>query len=306
MRSIATIFLVLVSLSAAAQPDASLSARPAYAYTTIDVPNAAGTTAFGISDSRFVVGLFTDSSGRQHGFRVRGDSVDVIDYPGAIVTSARGIAPNGDIVGLYRNAGEPAVNAHGFLLTNSGEFRAVDYPNHLNTIAQRVLANGAILGCYHERDLMASMHGVVMAPDGRSEIPETASMHNGATPDLSVIVGSYTDMMTNQAHAYAIVDGNFNAFDYPNAKSTGAWDINPAGTMVGFFTDAAGRVHGFVVDGDAFAPIDFPGAVDTRAYGINAAGDITGNYLDTGKKLHAFIARHVIHAPARETEHAAK
>lgn len=285
---------LLIATTALADPPAG---RPLYRYQTTDVPNALSTTINGISDDRQVVGVFTDADRRQHGFRLKGATLNVIDYPGAIQTAARGIAPNGDIVGHYRLAGEPAVNIHGFLMSRDGVFNRMDYRARTSTIPQRILAGGVVLGCAHDRDTMASMHGVILTSSAQSELDMQASMHNGATPDLSLIAGLYTDMETMKARAYMILDGEFIPFDYPDALSTAAWDVNPSGAIVGVYQDAKGAAHGFLLDDGEFTSIDFPDALETRAFGINARGDVAGSYVDAAKRTHGFIARRRVIVP---------
>ena len=276
--------------------------RPVYRFRSIDVPGALGTTAFGIAGNGDVVGVFTDSGNRQHGFLYSKGRITVIDYPGAALTAARGIGPNGDIVGSYRLPGEPNVNLHGFLLSKDGVFRPLDYRGSINTIAQRILPGGEILGCAHDRDQMASMRGVVLSGTEQSELHVMASMHNGGTPDLSLIVGLYSDMEAMMGRAYMVVDGEFTPFDYPGAAFTAAWDASPSGAIVGVYQEASAVAHGFLLEDAEFTSIEFPGATDTRAFGINARGDIVGNYVDANKRTHAFVARRVVRVPEKSID----
>jgi uncharacterized membrane protein len=273
--------------------DAASSSQP-YTYTTIDYPSLTTTTtiAWGINARGDVVGEYFDAEGR-HGFLLRNGDFTSIDFPGASGTSARGIGPGGDIVGIYRNQVEPTVvPAHGFLLTRRGDFEQADYPGHINTIPQRILADGAILGCRHDNDTMGSMKGILMARDGNTEIGANASMHNGATPDRRRIVGLWTNMMTGRGEGYTIEDGEFNSFVVPGSTRTAAWDVNPAGEIVGVYANGT-VLHGFVRawDEDEYVTIDFPGARATQAFGINARGDVVGSYVDAAGKTHGFVAR---------------
>lgn len=292
---LATLFGILLIMSTALGD--TPPGQPSFRYQSLDVPGAVATTAFGIAGNREIVGVFTDANNRQHGFRLKRGEFTTIDYPGAILTAVRGIAPNGDIVGTYRMAGEPNVNFHGFLLSHDGAWTRLDYRGRISTIAQRILPGGEVLGCAHDRDQMASMRGVVLAGADQAELDVEASMHNGATPDLSVIAGLYTDMESMKGRAYMIVDGQFTPFDYPGAAFTAAWDVNPSGAIVGVFQDSAGAAHGFLLEDAGFTSIDFPGALDTRAFGINARGDIVGNYVDAARRTHAFIARRIVRVP---------
>ena len=261
-------------------------------FTTIDFPGATLTNAQGINAGGEIVGAYNDSGtpSKTHGFLLSGGQYYSIDFPEARATIARGIGPEGDIVGSYQRTDESGgVPAHGFLRNNRGEYFKVDYPGHLNTIAQRILPDGTILGCYHDADTMGSMHGMVMSPgQGFASIPEGMSMHNGATPNGSLIVGLFTDM-DGRGKGYFVNRGRFEPFEVPGAVSTAAWDINQAGVAVGVYRDAAG-FHGFQFDGTDFGRIDFPGATATRVFGINARGDMVGSYVDGSGRTHGFIA----------------
>jgi len=276
--------LLVLGLGAGAD-DRSLS------FTAIDYPGAVATTAFGINERGEVVGSYTDSSNKTHGFVKIGELFRSVDFPGALMTRARGISPAGEIVGSYRLPGDPLVNAHGYLLTRGGQFRRVDFPGHINTIPQRIGPDGTILGCFHDTDTMGTMHGFVNQGDEFAEFATPASMHNGATPGGKIIVGLYTDMM-GRGRAYLLKsDGEFIPFDVPGSTSTAGWDINPARRAVGVYQDAAGRSHGFVVDRHwDFATLDYPGATLTRAFGINPRGDVVGDYADSANRIHGFLA----------------
>jgi uncharacterized membrane protein len=269
------------------------AAAQSLAFTTIDFPGAILTNAQGINAQGEIVGGYTDTAGRSHGYVLSGGQFRSIDVPNSRATIARGIGPGGDIVGSYVAQVETTnVPAHGFLLNNQGEFSAVDFPGHINTIPQRILPDGTILGCYHDTDTMSTMHGMSASRSGWTEIPEGMSMHNGATPNRKLIVGLFTDM-DNRPKGYIIDRGQFIAFEVPGATQTAAWDINPAGVIVGVFRDAAGKFHGFQYDGESFGSVDVPGATATRVFGINAHGDMVGAYVDALGRTHAFLAQWV-------------
>jgi len=78
-----------------------------YSFTTIDVPSATMTNAFGINNSGQIVGV---SSSR--GFLYTG-SFTTIDVPGANSTNAYGINSSGQIAGFY----DSSTGTHGFLVT---------------------------------------------------------------------------------------------------------------------------------------------------------------------------------------------
>lgn len=261
-----------------------------FAYSEVVVPGAVFANAQGINAGGDIVGIYRDAAGRTHGYVWERGAVTTIDYPGAIYTDARGISSGGDIIGAYRMPGEPAVNFHGYLLKREGTLLNVDYPNHTNTIPQRILPDGTILGCRHDHDLMDTMRGIRMGPAGNEEIDEFASMHNGGTPDASLIAGLFTNMMTGRGEGYVVEDGQFTTFAVPGSNFTAAWDVNPRGEIVGVYSDAANRFHGFVRDGEDYITLDVPGATATRAFGINAGGDVVGAFVDVTGRTRAFVA----------------
>ena len=270
---------------------AETGSERAFSFKTIDVPGAAATSPSGINARGDIVGSYVDGTG-SHGYVLRDGEFTTIDFPdaaGSVVagTGAAGIGPSGEIVGSYTVVGEPGVNVHSYLLTKQGEFVAVNYPGHTNMIAQRILPDGTILGCRHDDDNMGSMKGVVITRSGSEEIGLFASMANGATPDHRRIVGLYRNMAANRNSGFLIDDGDFTPLVVPGSTGTSAWDMNPAGEIVGVYTKAG--VHGFVLRDEVYVPVDFPGATATRAFGINARGDVVGSYVADGK-THGFLA----------------
>ena len=256
-------------------------------FRTIEVPGAKRTVASGIDHAGQIVGNYVDSTGT-HGFILRDDKFATIDFPGAVFTISLGIGARGDIVGTYRMPGEPVVNAHGFLRTSDGRFERIDSPPHKNTIAQRILPDGTILGCRHDDDFGASMKGAVLNGNSRSETDAFASMHNGATPDLRRIVGLYNYGPGDRSAAYVIDDGKFKPLVVPGSSATSAWDVNPAGDVVGSYRDSIG-VHGFILTDDGFISLDVPKAAMTRAFGINTSGVVVGSF-DAGGRTYGFLA----------------
>lgn len=263
-----------------------------YAYLTIDYPGASATSLSGINARGDIVGSYTDANGSSHGLVLRDGVFSTVDVPGAAGTDARGINPAGDIVGGYWLPGEPGPNIHGYLLRRDGTLEYVDYPGQTNTIPQRLLPDGTILGCYHGADMMMSMFGMWMHGSVTDAIGQSASMNNGATPDLSVIAGLFTDLTEpapRAAWGYVIQNGIFTRFRVPGSNLTAVWDVGPEGALVGVYRNPAGT-HGFLLEEGEYTSIDYPAAAITRAFGINAGGDIVGSYVSGGVS-HGYLAR---------------
>jgi uncharacterized membrane protein len=273
---------------------ATSRSETAFDFTTIDVPGAMSTSASGINARGDIVGSYVDGSQRSHGYVLRDGTFTTIDFTSsdgtaAAGTEAKGISPDGEVVGDYWMPGEAnPVEVHGYRRTVQGEFVAVDYPGHTHTIIQRILPDGTMLGCRHDEDLMDTMKGIVVSRGGSTEIPQFSSMENGATPDRRRIVGLYKIDAANQ-RGFVIADGVFTPlFLDATTPALAAWDVNPAGKIVGVYSKAG--VHGFVLSGDGYATLDVPRAAQTRAFGINARGDVVGSYLGTDGKTHGFLA----------------
>jgi len=258
--------------------------EPPYSYFPVDYPEAVSTTLSGINAQGEIVGSYLDVDNISHGFLLRQGVFTTIDIPTAAGTDARGINPAGEIVGGYWLPGEPPANIHGYLRRRDGTLEYVDYPGQTNTIPQRLLPDGTILGCYHGSDMMMSMFGMWIRGAVTDSTAQSASMHNGATPDLSIIAGLFTDLTEPAPRAtwgYVIENGVLTRFRVPGSNLTAVWDVGPGGALVGVYRNPAG-VHGFVLEDGQYTFIDYPAATITRAFGINAGGDIVGNYVKDG------------------------
>jgi uncharacterized membrane protein len=113
-----------------------------HGFTTIDVPGASFTEAFGIDPEGNIVGQYSNSTGL-HGFLLSDGAFTTIDVPGASFTKAFGIDPEGNIVGQYSNA----TGLHGFLLSK-GAFTTIDVPGASFTEAFGINPEGNIVGVY--------------------------------------------------------------------------------------------------------------------------------------------------------------
>ena len=260
-------------------------------FTTIDVPGALSTSAGGINARGEIVGSYVDANHHSHGYLLRDGQFTTIDFPGSAFTEAWGIGPAGEVVGDYRFAGEPMVNLHGYMRTKDGAFVPVNDPPHINTVAQRILPDGTIIGCRHDTDQMSTMRGIIIREGVITELDKFGSMNTGGTPDGQRIVGFYTNMAANRVEGFLIDDGEFTPLVVPGSTITRAFDINPAGAIVGVYVNSAGVFHGFVLMDGSYVSIGVPGATATRAWGINTRGDIVGVYGVTGGTTHGFLTR---------------
>src|SRR2546428_13916431 len=88
-------------------------ARCCFTFTTIDFPGAILTNAFGINSPGNIVGLYIDTTAREHGYLLAAGNFSTNDVPGALRTEAHGLNNSGHIVGVYNDT---AGRHHGFRL----------------------------------------------------------------------------------------------------------------------------------------------------------------------------------------------
>jgi hypothetical protein len=143
------------------------------------------------------------------------------DYPGAAVTSPEGINAAGDVVGFYVDSKNVQ---HGFLL-RAGTFSTIDYPGAIATHVNSINANGDMVG-FHV---------------------DTAGLPGGG--DRGFVLKLDDSVLTFGINPQFGVSGSFSfeSVDFPGATATRAFGINSHGTVVGSYTDAAGKTHGYLL-----------------------------------------------------------
>lgn len=89
-----------------------------------------------------------------------------------------------------------------------------------------------------------------------------------------------------QSFSFATIDVPCASCPGGIARRTAPGGINPAGDVVGTYTDAVGKQHGFLLSGGQFTTIDAPGelvgatgTLPTVARGIGPSGDLVGQYV---------------------------
>ncbi|MDQ6666551.1 MAG: DUF3466 family protein [Acidobacteriota bacterium] len=99
------------------------------------------------------------------------------------------------------------------------------------------------------------------------------------------IVGDYYSS-DRIVHGFVLGATGFQTIDYPGASLTEPFDINDAGTTVGYARIAS--TFGFIEAGGNFNAYSVPGSLITQAYGLNSNGDIVGHYLAGDGSGHGF------------------
>lgn len=122
---------------------ATMNVQAQYNYTTLNVPGAANTWAYGISGNN-VVGTYLNGGSHQ-GFLYNGSSYTTLSVPGASSTEARGISGN-NIVGIYCYYPSGYSIYQGFLY-NGSSYTTLSVPGAMYTLAYGISDNN-IVGTY--------------------------------------------------------------------------------------------------------------------------------------------------------------
>jgi probable HAF family extracellular repeat protein len=161
-------------------------------FSTIDVPGAYYTIAWGINDAQQIVGEFLNlSSGLlEQGFLYAGGTFSTIDVPGASRTRAIGINNAGQIVGSYDDVYQIT---HGFLYSG-GTFTTIDPPGGgFGISATGINDAGSIVGSYGVSG--GGIHSFLYAGGTFSSIDVPgAQIYAEGINGAGLIVGSFNNL----------------------------------------------------------------------------------------------------------------
>jgi hypothetical protein len=172
-------------------------------------------------------------------------------------TFAIGINPSGAIVGYYY---DESFVCHGFLRDKGGSITSFDPQGSICTIAEGLNSSGAIAGYYFDASFV--IHGFLRDKDGSItsfDAPGACSSDvNPACPFNGTLPGN----------------------------------INPKGTITGYYFDSNSVSHGFVGTPGSitgFDPMHSMGTFTAFFSGINPSGAITGDYFDSSGVYHGYV-----------------
>jgi hypothetical protein len=117
--------------------------------TTLSVPGAIVTLAYGINNAGQVVGSYYDGT-TDHGFLLSGGTYTTINVPSADRTEVRGINNLGQIVGEYYNVllAGGGYKYENVFLYGGGIFTTIDDPAGTDTVLSGINDQGQIVGLY--------------------------------------------------------------------------------------------------------------------------------------------------------------
>jgi hypothetical protein len=301
-------------LFAIATTAAFASAGTVYTFTTIDVPGATNTIAWGLNDFGQVSGWYSfppaDGAGKsaENGFVLTGSAFSTFSYSGAYSTTAYGLNDNGVVAGLcqYEANGtsgtcQTVTGAAQGWVKNGGSYSLVADPNSMpnSTSAFAVNDSGQTVGVYEASN--ASLYAYELSGGVYTTLNpfnSTSSFAYGIN-DSGQVVGFYCANSACQQDGFLLSGGVYTSLSFPGAYNTEALGISNNGIVVGYYQlTQGGALTGFVYQDGVYTTIVDPLAAGrTQVTGVNNSGEISGIYLDSSGALDGFVASPAPTAP---------
>lgn len=289
-RSIRTLAAAML-LAVAALP---AIAAPTFQYTTIDVPGAIETQAYGIDDGGRVVGAYRDAGGRWHGFSAAGGTVTTIDHPGSLYTDAFGISPTGAIVGSASPLALPGGGdfVQGYVLAG-GTTTSLVVPGATATGAFGINGAGTVVGGYIVDGPGGQRHHGAVWTGGTMttlDVPGADDTNLTGINEAGQIVGGYAfESVGPSWGGFLWTAGTLTPVIPFGATRSGAFGLNDLGDIVGWYGEGD-DLGGYLFSGGAYFAIEPPGALYAEAVDINNRGLVVGTYADANGIIHGFLA----------------
>jgi hypothetical protein len=213
----------------------------------------------------------------------------IIDLPNVPGTFVGNITNSGRTVGSVTDA---AGSFHGYVAEADGvTFKTFDFPGARGTFPAALNDHGDIVGTY--RDASARDHGFLLSNGVFStiDVPNSRRTETIGLNDKGQIVGEYQSQ-DRGFHGFLFDKGIFTTIDHGPGTglfaSTGAFGINNASEIVGFFFDPD-TFRAFSQKGQSFAAADVPGQGDTINENVNNSGDTVGIFNDINLVNHGYL-----------------
>jgi hypothetical protein len=281
------------------------------------IGNGQGTRAYAINPAGEIVGFFTDTSARCHGYvRSPNGTFTQIDAPDAGTGpfpqgtfpsefTPMGINPGGTIIGVYVDASS---NQHGFVRASNGQITEFDPVGSIFTSPNAIDPQGAITGFYFDANFVG--HAFLRTPDGTItsiDAPGADMTPGNGNGTFGVglragggVEGVYVDANFVLHGFVRSKQGTITTFDVPAAgtgpgQGTLPESNNTAGVIAGNYLDGNSVDHGFLLDKKGnFNLFDVPSMGTGAGQGTipldnNEAEAITGEAIDASNVVHGFL-----------------
>jgi hypothetical protein len=234
-------------------------------FTKIDYPGAALTNAKGINSQGDIVGSHYDNTSGApsaiHGYLLHQGNFTDLTYPGKLGLIPQRINDAGQIVGCNHD-NDLGPSMHGFLYS-SGAWSQLSMEMSMHN---GILPDGSLMVGLYTDPTTNTSRAYISSGDNVAgfDFPFGISTRAWDINPSGEVVGEYTDA-AKATHGYLLtrpaidltfgttpVAGgptsyNFISIDYPGAKTTFAYGVNPSGHIVGAYVDTAGKQHGFLL-----------------------------------------------------------
>ena len=274
-------------------------------FTTYDFPGAQNTYFYALGNTGIAAGHYEDSDGLHHGVILEDGGLRQYDFPGAVETFIHGISDvTGALTGNF-------IDASGVRRGFTGE-TIIEVPGASETYADFVNSLGLVVGSYVDSEGL--YHAYMRFPDGKftsfnfpqAENIEYLFVHGVNEAFVFVVRFKRVDDIPR---TYIGGGNGLYEIPFPGSVSTDGWNINPDGSVVGYYDTADGRRHGFIArptaDSDAhvldahvrgspaatytFESIDVPGVDFLAVTASSDFEDYAGNTPSPdGEKMVAF------------------
>ena len=206
-------------------------------FTTLDVPGALYTEAWGINNAGQVVGTHLDAIGG-----------GVFLYENGVFNLSKG--------GLAINDWGEIVLYQGYYDT-SGNFNYLNYPGANDTTSYGINNKHEVVGWYYDKNYVSDGFLYASGTYFTVDFPSASGTVLRGISTLGQFLGSYTDS-ASATHGFVDAGGTFLEIEYPGAgNGTEAHDANDFGQIVGLYRSGANNsiTNGFVATNFAFDPV---------------------------------------------------
>jgi hypothetical protein len=216
-------------------------------------PGSAQTQVTGLNGSGTTVGFWADAAGDNFGFYSQGGRFHMANFPTGNAAKPSmdqllGVNDGGLAVGFYADG--KGVN-HGYVYNiNTRRYGQVQVSNDTNVTAAAINDLGDIAG--FADNAAGNTEGFLKLSSGRVvhlNVPGASSTQALGVNNGDEVVGTYTVGSDSNAMNFGFIWSpglGFRTVSDPNGVgSTTINGVNDRGTVVGFYTDAAGNTDGF-------------------------------------------------------------
>jgi hypothetical protein len=236
-------------------------------FTTVEIPspgafvyavvgNSAGAIAGGLIDSNGIQGFIRAPSGKFTLFDIPPAFVPTFFLPNILA-----MTPGGTILGSYFDAN---LVLHGFLRTIDGAFTTFDAPNasaafaFQGTIPASINDSGIVTGFYFDTTQNSELRVFLRASNGvftSFATPQVGTFGGAASINSSgAVAGNVQKTVCNSVSCANVpisflraANGTVSSVNDPEAvQGTQVIGINPAGEIIGVYSDVNNMQHAFV------------------------------------------------------------